>query len=97
VDIWWDERAIRELYDLYDYVAADNPSAAVEQVERVYRAVEQLGQFPTIGRFGRVDHTRESVVHGTPYIVVYSIADTNTTWVRILAVLHGARRWPSQF
>jgi len=41
---------------------------------------------------GRVAGTRELVVVGTPYIVVYRIEPAA---VVILRVLHGAQRWPS--
>jgi toxin ParE1/3/4 len=46
-----------------------------------------------IGRQGRVGGTRELVVQGTPYIVVYRVHDD----VEILAVVHGARKWPESF
>jgi len=39
----------------------------------------------------RVDGTRDLVILRTPYVVAYRIADDT---VRILRVLHGARRWP---
>jgi plasmid stabilization system protein ParE len=34
------------------------------------------------------------VVPGTPYIVAYRI---HLATIEILAVIHGARRWPSRF
>jgi plasmid stabilization system protein ParE len=38
--------------------------------------------------------TRELVVYRTPYIVAYSIAEDH---IDILAVMHGARKWPDRF
>lgn len=77
----------------YDYVLAENPSAAEKQLEIVLRAVEQLANFPEMGRLGRVDGTRELVIQGTPYIVAYRLRGAT---VRVLALLHGARRWPKK-
>jgi len=73
------------------YIRRDNPDAAVKTVLRVLDAVEQLSEFPNIGRPGRVAGTKELVVGGTPYIAVYRVRE-NAVWV--LRVLHGSRRWP---
>jgi toxin ParE1/3/4 len=43
-----------------------------------------------MGRPGRVQGTRERIITGTPYIVVYRVRHE----VEILRVLHGAMRWP---
>jgi toxin ParE1/3/4 len=43
-----------------------------------------------MGRPGRVQGTRERVITGTPYLVVYRVRHE----VEILRVLHGAMRWP---
>jgi toxin ParE1/3/4 len=58
------------------------------------RAVEQLANFPEMGRPGRVHGTRELVIQSTPYIVAYRLKGST---VEILALLHGARRWPTRF
>jgi toxin ParE1/3/4 len=76
---------------IFDCVEADSPQAAVTVDDRIQAQVETLAQFPQSGRPGRVEGTRELVVNRTPYIVACRIA-RNT--VRILRVLHGARRWP---
>jgi len=47
-----------------------------------------------MGRPGRVDGTREFVVAGTPYIIPYRVRGET---VELLAVMHGARRWPDTF
>lgn len=51
----------------------DNPQAAQRMAEKIQEAVEYLIEYPTMGRTGRVRSTRELVVTGTPFIVVYSI------------------------
>lgn len=59
--------------------------------DRIRAEVEKLVRFPELGRPGRVEGTPELVISHTPYIAAYRI-DGRT--VRILRVLHGARRWP---
>ena len=46
-----------------------------------------------MGRTGRVPLTRELIVGGTPWIIVYRArADV----VEIIRLLHGAQSWPPQ-
>jgi toxin ParE1/3/4 len=92
--IVYSRRFRRRLQDIYEQIAADNPAAAPRVVERIRIAVERLPQFPAIGRPGRVAHTRELVVAGTPYIVPYRIKGEI---VQIITVLHSAQRWPDRF
>jgi toxin ParE1/3/4 len=94
VKIGWTEVAISHLRAACDYVAADNPTAAEEVLRRIFSAAEFLVQHPNLGRMGRVEGTRELVITGTPFIVAYR---TRGGGVEILAVLHGARKWPGDF
>jgi toxin ParE1/3/4 len=76
---------------IFDYIEADSPQAAIAVDDRIREQVEILARFPESGRPGRVVGTRELVIIRTPYIVAYRIAGDT---VRVLRVLHGARRWP---
>jgi toxin ParE1/3/4 len=92
VTIRWAPQALEDLASLYAFIAQDNPPAARRMVQRVVDAVEGLlPEHPHIGRAGRVPGTRELVIAGTPYIVPYRIRQNV---LQILAVHHGARRWP---
>lgn len=52
---------------------------------------------PLLGRAGRVSGTRELVVPGLPYVVVYLLeGDDLDGVVAILRIIHGAMRWPSE-
>jgi toxin ParE1/3/4 len=93
MQILWTSQGSEQLAAAYNFILAENPSAAEKQLEIVLRAVEQLVNFPEMGRPGRVDGTRELVIHGTPYIVAYRLKGAT---VRILALIHGARRWPKK-
>ncbi len=74
-----------------DFISLNNPKAAKRMSERVKEAVEYLIEFPNIGRPGRVTGTKELVVSGTPFIVVYRI---KVPVIQILRLLHHARKWP---
>lgn len=82
---------MRDRVAIYDYVDGDSPSAAADLDDRLMQRIEGLLDFPMSGRAGRVEDTRELVVTGTPYVVVYSVRDDT---IRILRILHGAQRWP---
>ena len=90
----WSLFAIADREGIFNYIETDSAEAAFAVDERIEAAVESLEQFPEIGRPGRVEGTRELVVQRTPYIAAYQI---DGDVVRILRVLHGARRWPDAF
>jgi toxin ParE1/3/4 len=94
VEVRWLRTALANLDAEAEYVARDNATAALQLVERIYEAVEQLKQYPSLGRVGRVPGTRELVVPHTPYLVPYRVREDV---IEILRVLHGARRWPIRF
>lgn len=86
----WLRTALRNLDDHAAYIAKDDPRAAQNAVERVRAAVDHLADHPEMGRSGRVPPTRELIVGGTPWVVVYRVRST----VEILRVLHAAQSWP---
>ena len=92
--ITWRQVAVDGLEAARRQIAADNPSAADRVFERILSAVSRLSDMPHLGRAGRVPGTRELVVAGTPFIVAYTASEKE---VSIVAVIHGARRWPAAF
>ena len=88
--LYWAAEAIADRVDIYDYIEADNPEAAVVLDELFSKAAERLQIHPMLGRAGRVDGTRKLVAHEN-YILVYDIGGDK---VRVLRVLHSARQWP---
>ena len=83
--------ALANLEDARHYIAKENPSAARRIAATIQRAIAELGQFPELGRPGRVLSTRELVIAGTPFVVVYRYAEHT---VQILAILHERQAWP---
>ena len=90
----WLRTALANLGAEAEYIARDNPAAATRVVQAITDAVDQLKQYPAMGRPGRITGTRELVVCGTPYIVPYRVRKNE---LEILRVFHAARRWPTQF
>ena len=50
--------------------------------------------FPNMGRKGQLPGTREMVVPGLPYIIVYRIESGDEEALAILGIYHGAQRRP---
>jgi toxin ParE1/3/4 len=87
----WSRRATTDLRGIRKYIAEDNPSAARYVAERILSAAESLLEHPQKGRVGRLYNTRELVIHGWPYILVYTVRKDR---VEILHVIHTSRNWP---
>jgi len=94
VKLRWTRPALRDLAEISEYIARHDPKAASRTVLRVREACRRLTAMPESGRPGRVPETRELVVSGTAFVVPYRIRDGEA---ELLAVLHGARRWPEAF
>lgn len=80
--------AKRDLEAIVDYIAQDNPVAAAKVFDAVSAVAARLADFPEMGHAGRLPDTRELVVAGLPYVIVYHVARDVVT---IIAVFHGAR------
>jgi toxin ParE1/3/4 len=89
----WLLRAQKDLSALREYVAEEDPHTAENLGGRIIEGTDVLIDFPSAGGSGRVHNTRELLIVGTPYIVVYRV---RTGTVEILKVLHGARMWPTK-
>lgn len=86
----WTPESLRDRLDIWEYIAADNPLAAVHMDELFSAAAPTLADFPQKGRLGTVAGTRELIPHEN-YRLVYQI-ESDAVW--ILALVHVARMWP---
>ena len=82
------EPAERDLDSIIDYIALDNPKAAEKVYRTIIAAARRLTKFPTMGRPGRLQETREFSLPSLPYMMVYQVG---TEAVTILAVFHTSR------
>ncbi len=83
--------AAADLDEAFDYVAAENPRAALALVTTILEAIETLPKAPFKGRIGKRPGTREYVIQRTNYVAVYQVAGDEITIAR---VMHGRRDWP---
>jgi toxin ParE1/3/4 len=84
-------RARIQLIAIQEYITGRNPTAAARAGEHIREATEVLRFFPHAGRPGRSGGTREWVVQGLPYILVYEV-NLDRGEIMILGVFHGAQK-----
>ena len=92
--IKWVSIALSDFEEAVEYISQFNKNAAQRIAKKIWNSVQNLKENPYMGRYGRVDDTRELIVVGTQYIIPYRIKGNK---IEILRVLHGARRWPNTF
>lgn len=97
MSVRWTNKAFADLDSIFEAISLDRPLAA----GRVLRALMTFGRrlmtHPHRGRPGRLRETRELVVPGLPYVLVYAVRESLVTVepdVVILRVIHGAMDWP---
>jgi toxin ParE1/3/4 len=93
VNVRWLRAAERDRYSQLVYIAERNPWAAIDLGDAITAGAARLAEFPLAGRIGRVKKTRELVISGTPYLLVYTIRTNELVIVRLL---HGAQLWPKR-
>ena len=94
MNVYFTPTARNDLTALKDYLEPRNAIAAQKQLSAIATAARLLETFPLIGREGRVSKTRELVVPGTQYILVYAILSPERLF--ILRVLHGREQFPPE-
>lgn len=93
MNIEWSVLALEDRDQIFDFIASENPLAAVSVDVEIEEQVSQLVLFPESGRMGRVKDTRELIINRTPYIAAYQIREDQVT---ILRILHCAQTWPDE-
>ena len=89
----WSAEAIDDRNRIMDYIALDNPLAAIELDELIESKANKLIERPKLYQESRrLTGVREMVVHPN-YIVIYRILVESHT-VEVLNVKHAAQQWP---
>jgi toxin ParE1/3/4 len=84
----------RDLQGIHDYIAQDDPVAALRLVERIESVCELLKDHPFAGEACEFLAERLRMTTVGCYIVFYRPVDDG---VEIARVLHGARDWRRLF
>jgi addiction module RelE/StbE family toxin len=90
VIVVWTPEAEQDRADIWEYIAADSPQAAVRMDLLFSNAAGRLADHPKLGKPGKIAGTRELLPHES-YRLIYEI-DGETVWV--LTLVYTARQWP---
>jgi len=84
----WTSEAERWLKDIYDYIAADNPTAAARVVNGIYEKAQLLTRFPATGYLYENPEDEIRILLYGHYRITYLIRRDGD--IDILGVFHGA-------
>ena len=92
----WTESAGEDIEGIADYLLGESLAfeAVEDYVKRIYKAPEHLATLPGAGKPGRVPNTREWLVKGTPYALIYRVLPDR---IQIWRVMHGSRQISEQY
>ena len=86
----WTPRAREQRREAIEYIAQDNPAAALDQLDEIEKQTDTLLQHPEIGRTGRKHGTRELVISRTHFVVVYR---NKAKRIEVLRLLNISQEW----
>ncbi len=87
-EVAWTREAGRWLSDIYEYIAVDNPVAAMETIQGIFNRAQILKDFPEIGTRYWASPRHVRILLFSHYRIAYLVRDDGD--VDILGVFHGA-------
>ena len=88
-EINWTQESEVWLRDIYDYIAADNPTAAAEMVLNIFEKAQLLRKHPRLGHRYEAEALREiRILLYEHYRITYLIKQDGN--IDIIGVFHGA-------
>lgn len=85
----WTEEAARWLSEIHDYIADDDPEAALRVIHEIYTQTETLTSFPERGyRYLNLPERDVRIVLWGHYRIAYLVRSSGD--VDILGIFHGA-------
>jgi addiction module RelE/StbE family toxin len=90
----WTAAALEQLRDIHSFIARSSPQYATRAVDRLISRSQQIANFPHSGRVvpDVTDVNVREIVEGQ-YRIIYHVLESE---IDIIAVVHGARRWPEE-
>ncbi|MBM7344922.1 type II toxin-antitoxin system RelE/ParE family toxin [Pantoea coffeiphila] len=92
MEITWTRLASQDRQRIREYIAEENLFAAIELDKQIGNKAASLAAHPLKARIGRVEGTRELVIH-SHFILIYRLRESQKK-IEILRVLHTAQQWP---
>ena len=86
----FDTKAIADFENIRQWISLEHPRAAEVGLEHIRAASLKLVAFPGMGREGEEAGTREFVVRGLSYLIIYKV-NTQLDELVIVAVHHTSR------
>lgn len=93
MEVKWTKTALANLIAIVKYIENNNAERAKSFALEIQAKTNDLAEFPSMGRPGRVIGTRELVIY-TNYIIPYRVRGDV---VEVLRIQHVTRRWPRRF
>lgn len=87
----WLRSGLRSIEIAQAFIAADNPQAAARLIDAVRSRAQLLADNPKLGRVGRIPGTREMILGGMPFLIIYRLTPDE---VQILRLLHTSQEFP---
>jgi plasmid stabilization system protein ParE len=90
VKVRWSHRAERDLYDIADYIALDDPAAALRWVQRLRERARKAARMPRAGR--RVPELARDDLHEVflgAYRIIYRVEARS---IVVLTIIEGHAR-----
>ena len=87
------ETAVRDLEDIFDYIAKDRSTAAVSLLDKLDQTISQLADHPELGVVPKDDRLKRlgyRMLIIENYLVFYV---TKVETVQIRRIIHGARQY----
>jgi toxin ParE1/3/4 len=88
----WRARALEDRISLLEYIAEDNPSAALELDDLIAAKTDALPERPTLYKPGRVRGTREMVITAN-HLLVYKIRE-KAGIIEIVRIVGARQQYP---
>ncbi|HVN63809.1 MAG TPA: type II toxin-antitoxin system RelE/ParE family toxin [Candidatus Binataceae bacterium] len=88
----WTTPAADDLTRICDYTREHfGPAQARRAALGIYQGAESIKTHPNRGRRGRNSTTRELIVSGLPFLIVYRVRGKA---IEVVRILHSRQKWP---
>ena len=91
LDYLFSKTALNHLIEITTFYESNQKGLGYRFVKKLETHLETLRYNPKIGRYGKVQNTREFVLHDFPFVVVYRV---KANILEIVQVIHQSSNYP---